>query len=228
MPDAITDDDINAFVPGPRVHIEGRPGGAACRTDLCRQGSVRCRRLPDRRRQSRLAEILPGPDPAFLGGRAAARCRRHADRQDHHRRGVARHRRRERVLRDAGQCQSARPGAGRLVLGLGGGGRGRDLRHRNRHRHRRLGAGAVELLRALRHPPDAWPDRCHRHAAAGAEFGHDRLVCARRRDLCPGVERDARRDDPGGIAKPADRGRRCVRFCRPGGGRRRCSRWSKH
>lgn len=28
MPDAITDDDIHAFVPGPRVHIEGRPGGA--------------------------------------------------------------------------------------------------------------------------------------------------------------------------------------------------------
>ena len=27
MPDEITADDINAFVPGPRVHIEGRPGG---------------------------------------------------------------------------------------------------------------------------------------------------------------------------------------------------------
>ena len=27
MPDDIMPDDINAFVPGPRVHIEGRPGG---------------------------------------------------------------------------------------------------------------------------------------------------------------------------------------------------------
>jgi amidase len=27
MPDKIVEDEINAFVPGPRVHIEGRPGG---------------------------------------------------------------------------------------------------------------------------------------------------------------------------------------------------------
>src|SRR5262252_6562118 len=26
-PSSMPDDDINAFVPGPRVHIEGRPGG---------------------------------------------------------------------------------------------------------------------------------------------------------------------------------------------------------
>ena len=50
------------------------------------------------------------------------------------------------------------------------------LRHRARHRHRRLGAGAGELLRPLRHPPDAWPARPDRHDGAGAEFGHDRLV----------------------------------------------------
>ena len=178
----------------------GAGGRAAFRSDLCGQGSVRCRRPPDRRRQSRLGAVEPGPDPACLGGAAAARRRRDVDRQDHHRRSLARHRRRERVLRDAGQSAGAGAGAGRLVVGLGCRGRRRAVRHRARHRYRRLGAGAGELLRPLRHPADAWPDRRHRHAAAGAEFGHDRLVRARRRDFCPGVERHARRGDPVGVA----------------------------
>ena len=157
MAGKIAPDDINAFVPGPRVHVDRTDGRPAVRPHLCRQGSVRCRRPPDRRRQSGLGEIQPDPDTAFLGGATAARCRRQLDRQNHHRRGLARHRRRERLLRHAGQCPGPGTGAGRLVLGLGRGGRRRGLRHRDRHRHRRLGAGAGELLRALRHPPDAWP-----------------------------------------------------------------------
>ena len=99
-----------------------------------------------------------------------------ADRQDDHRRGLARHPRREPVRGHADQPARAGAGAGRLVGRLGGGGRGRALRHRARHRYRRLGAGAGELLRALRHPPDAWPARPDRHDGAGAELGHDRLV----------------------------------------------------
>src|SRR5204863_7345747 len=49
-----------------------------------------------------------------------------------------------------------------------------------RHRHRRVGARTGELLRALRHPPDAWPASSDRHDGAGAQFGHDRLVRPRR------------------------------------------------
>ena len=55
------------------------------------------------------------------------------------------------------------------------------VRHRARHRHRRLGAGAGELLRPLRHPADPRPARSDRHDAAGAELRHHRLVRARRR-----------------------------------------------
>ena len=222
----MSDDDINAFVPGPRVHIDGRAGRAAFRAHLCGQGSVRCRRPSDRGRQSRLGEIQPDPDAAFLGGAAPARCRRDLDRQDHHRRGFARHRRRERVLRHAGQRPRAGPGAGRLVLGLGRRGRRRALRYRARHRHRRLGAGAVELLRPLRHPPDAWPSRRFRHDAAGAELRHDRLVRPRCRDLRPGLERHARRGDPVGPARSSDhRGRRLSPLPIPRSATR-CSRWS--
>ena len=60
----------------------------------------------------------------------------------------------------------------------------------------------ASLLRALRHPPDARPHRRHRHAAAGADFRHDRLVRARRRDVCPGVVGDAGRGDPDVPCRP--------------------------
>ncbi len=61
----------------------------------------------------------------------------------------------------------ARPRAGRLVerIGLGRGRQG--LRFRAWHRYGRLGTCAVELLRPLRHPADAWADRFHRHCRAG-------------------------------------------------------------
>ncbi len=66
-----------------------------------------------------------------------------------------------------------RPTHGRL----GGGGGGRAVRHRARHRYRWLGAGAVELLRPLRHSPDAWSARPDRDDGAGPDLRHDRLVC---------------------------------------------------
>ncbi len=74
--------------------------------------------------------------------------------------------------------QSARAGpcAGRLVRRLGGRRRGRAVRHRARHRYRRLGAGAGELLRDLRDPPDAWSARSDGHDEPGAEFRYNRLV----------------------------------------------------
>ena len=117
-----------------------------------------------------------------------------------HRRGLARHPRRKPVRRHAGQPARAGPCAGRIVVGLGGGGRGRAVRHRARHRYRRLGAGAGELLRALRHPPDAWPARPHRHDEPGADLRHDRLVRPRRRHLRARLGGHARRGDPAGAA----------------------------
>ena len=118
------------------------------------------------------------------------------------------------VRRHAGEPARAGPRAGRLVVGLGRRGRGRALRHRARHRYRRLGAGAGELLRALRHPPDAWPARRHRHDDAGAELGHDRLVRARRRDLRARLGGHARRGDPDGAADAAGRRGRRLRLRR--------------
>jgi hypothetical protein len=54
---------------------------------------------------------------------------------------------------------------GRAAIGLGRSRHG--LRFRAWHRYGRLGARAVELLRPLRHPADAWADRFHRHYRAG-------------------------------------------------------------
>ena len=207
-------DDINAFVPGPRVHIEGRPGGPLSGLTFAAKDLFDVAGHPTGGGNPDWAQYNPVPTRHAWAVQRLLDAGASADRQDHHRRGLARHRRRERVLRHAGQCPRPGPGAGRLVLGLGRGGRGGALRHRDRHRHRRFGAGAGKLLRALRHPPDAWPDRRHGHVAAGAEFGHDRLVRPRRRDLCPRVERHARRGDPGGAADPADRRGRRLCFCR--------------
>src|SRR5439155_428256 len=97
-----------------------------------------------------------GADAILLDCIGFTERHRRSDRQDDHRRGLARHPRREPVLRHAAEPARPRPCTGRLLLGLGGGGRGWVVRHRARHRYRRFGARAGELLRALRHPADAW------------------------------------------------------------------------
>ena len=189
-------DAINAFVPGPRITIDGAPHGPLARPYLRGEGPVRRRRPSDRRRQPRLGAHASGADAARLGGADAARCRRDADRQDHHRRGLPGYPGRERVRRHAAQHPRAGSRAGRLLVRLRRGGGRRSVRHRAWHRHRRLGARAGELLRPLRHSADAWAPRPHRHAAAGAEFRHHRLVRPRRRDLRARLQRAAGRADP--------------------------------
>ena len=189
-------DDIGAFVPGPRVRVQGRAGGPLAGLTFAAKDLFDVAGVP-----------TGGGNHDWPTGRPVP----------------TRHAWAVQTLLDAGatligktitdevslgilgenafdgtpiNIRGARPRAGRLVLGLGRRRRGRAVRHRARHRHRRLGARAGELLRPLRHPPDARPHRRHRHAAAGADLRHDRLVRARCRDLRPGVVGDAGRGDP--------------------------------
>ena len=166
-------DDIGAFVPGPRMRIEGRAGGPLAGLTFAAKDLFDVAGVPTGGGNHDWPTGRPIPTRAFVGGADAARRRRDADRQDHHRRGLARHPGRERLRRHADERPRARPRAGRLVVGLGGRGRRGPLRHRARHRHRRLGARAGELLRPLRHPPDARPDR------------HSPACCPRRRPPTP-------------------------------------------
>src|SRR5207237_600048 len=85
-----------------------RPAG---RPDVRRQGSLRRRRASDRRGQPRLGAPASGADAPRLGGAAPARRRRDADRQDRHRRGLARHPWREPLRRPAAQPEGPRPPA---------------------------------------------------------------------------------------------------------------------
>ena len=164
---------IRSMPSSPAAHLHrGRAERPVARSDVRREGPVRRRGPSDRRRQPRLGARQSGADAARLGGADAARRGRDADRQDDHRRSLSRHPGRERVRRHAAQHPRAGSRAGRLVVRLCRGGRRRAVRHGARHRYRRLGARAGELLRPLWHPPDAWAPRPHRHAAAGAEFGH--------------------------------------------------------
>ncbi len=111
-------DDIGAFVPGPRVRIEGRAGGPLAGLSFAAKDLFDVAGVVDGRRQSRLADRTADPRAPFVRGADAARCRRHPDRQDHHRRGLARHPGRERLRRDAEEhaarraaCPAARPRA---------------------------------------------------------------------------------------------------------------------
>ena len=207
-------EDIGAFVPGPRVRIEGRAGGPLAgltfaAKDLFDIAGVPTgggnhdwptgRPLPDR--HSWAVQTLLDAGATLIGKTVTD----------------------EVSLGILGEnafdgtpvnVRRARPRAGRLLIGLGCRRRRRDLRHRARHRHRRLGARAGELLRPLRHPPDPWPHRRHRHAAPGADLGHHRLVRARCRDLRQGVLGDAGRGNSRRAADAAGRGGRCLRLCR--------------
>src|SRR5206468_3010053 len=88
------------------------------RPDVRRQGPLRRRGPPDGRRQSGLGPAECGAHAPRLGRAAAAGRRRHADRQDDHRRGVARHPRREPVRWHAAQPGGARPRTRRLVVAV--------------------------------------------------------------------------------------------------------------
>ena len=211
-------DDIGAFVPGPRVRIEGRAGGPLAGLTFAAKDLFDVAGVP-----------TGGGNHDWPTGRPLP----------------SRHSWAVQTLLDAGATLIGKTITDEVSLGIlgenafdgtpvnvrapgrvpGGSSSGSaaavaagHLRHRARHRHRRLGARARELLRPLRHPPDARPHRRHRHAAAGADLRHDRLVRARRRDLRPGFGSHAGRGDPDGAADPADRrGRRFrLRRCRRG------------
>ena len=152
-------DPINAFIPGPRLTIAGAPNGP----------------LSGLTSPPRTCSMLPAIPPAAATtiGRAYNPI-------------PTRHAWAVQTLLDAGasligktitdevslgilgenafdgtplNTQGARSRAGRFVIRFRGRGRRGSVRHRARHRHRRLGARAVELLRPLRHPADAWAAR---------------------------------------------------------------------
>jgi len=148
----MSNDDVNAFVPGPRVHIEGRPGGPLSGLTFAAKDLFDVAGHPTGGGNPDWGALEHCADAACLGRAAAARLRRDIDRQDDHRRGVARHRRRECVLRHAAQPAGAGTRARRLFIWLGRRSRRRDLRYRARHRHRRLGSRAGQLLWPLWHP----------------------------------------------------------------------------
>ncbi len=185
----MTDDDIGAFVPGPRVRIEGRAGGPLHGLTFAAKDLFDVAGVPTGGGNHDWPTGRPVPTRHAWAVQTLLDAGATPDRQDHHRRGLARHPGRERLRRHAGQHARTRPRARRLVVGLGrrrGGGLcdtalGTDTGG--------SGARAGKLLRALRHPPDARPHRRHRHAAAGADLRHDRLVRARRRDASPGCRR---------------------------------------
>ena len=222
----MSDDDINAFVPGPRVHIDGRAGGPLSGLTFAAKDLFDVAGHPTGGGNPDWAKYNPIP---------------------------TRHSWAVQRLLDAGATLVGKTITDEVSLGIvgenafygtpvnvrapgrvpGGSSSGSaaavaaglcDTAHR--HRHRRFGAGPVQLLRPLRHPPDARPHRRLRHAEPGAEFGYDRLVCPRCRDVRPRLQRHARRGDPVGPAQSADhRGRRLS----PLPIRRsatRCSRWS--
>ena len=230
MPDA-----ASPFRRRPADQDRRRACRPARRPDVRRQGSLRRRRPSDRRGQPGLGATASGPDAPRLGGAAPARRRRDADRQDRHRRGVARHPRREPVRRHAAQSR-ARPSTCRAARrrarprpsrqGLCDTALGTDTR--------RLGARAGELLRPLRHPADPRPSRPRRHdgrrrpaptrragsratptpspaspRCCSASRSPTRLPATARRGrrrLRPGRCRDRRR-------AAADGARRCRRWC---------------
>ena len=151
-------DDIGAFVPGPRVRIEGRAGGPLSGLTFAAKDLFDVAGVP-----------TGGGNPDWPTGRT--RCRRGTPG-------------RCRRLLDAGATLIGKTITDEVSLGIlgenafdgtpvnprapgrvpGGSSSGSaaavaagHLRHRARHRYRRLGARAGELLRPLRHPADAWP-----------------------------------------------------------------------
>jgi len=168
-------DDVNAFVPGPRVHVEGRPGGSLSGLTFAAKDLFDVAGHPTGGGNPDWARSNPVPTRhawavqrlleagATLIGKTIT---------DEVSLGI--------VGENAFYGTPVNPRAPDRVPGgssSGSGGRGgQAVRYRARYRHGRLGAGAGELLRPLWDPPDTWPARCLRDDAAGAEFGYDGLV----------------------------------------------------
>ena len=120
-------DDLGAFVPGQLFRIAGRAGGPLSGLTFAAKDLFDVAGRPTGGGNPDWASDPSGPDTARLGGADAARRRRRADRQDDHRRGLARHTGREPVRGDSDKPARAGACAGRLVRRVGGGRRGRDL-----------------------------------------------------------------------------------------------------
>ena len=158
MPDkTLPDDEINAFVPGPRVHIDGRPDGPLSGLTFAAKDLFDVAGYPTGGGNPDWAKYNPVPTwhswavQRLLDAGASLIGKTITD---------------EVSLGIVGEnafygtpinVKAPDRVARGLVLRLGSSGRRRALRHGTRHRHRRLSAGAGELLRALRHPPDPWP-----------------------------------------------------------------------
>ena len=84
---------------------------------------------------------------------------------------------------------------------------GRPRRFRARRRYRRLGARPGQLLRPVRHAPDARPDLAGRRHAARAELRYRGLVRARWRDAAAGRPGLLRRRSTTGPPRALARGR---------------------
>ena len=214
------DDDINAFVPGPRVHIEGRPGGPLSGLTFAAKDLFDVAGHPTGGGNPDWARSNPVP---------------------------ARHAWAVQRLLDAGATLIGKTITDEVSLGIvgenafygtpvnprapgrvpGGSSSGSAAAVAAGICDTALGTdtgGSVRVpasfcgLYGIR--PTHGRLACRRHDAAGAELGHDRLVRARPRHLRQSGERHARRADPIGAAEQADdRGRR-LRLCRSGSRRR--------
>ena len=219
-------DDINAFVPGPRIHIEGRPGGPLSGLTFAAKDLFDVAGHPTGGGNPDWARSNPVPT-------------RHAW-------AVQR-------LLDAGATLIGKTITDEVSLGIvgenafygtpvnprapgrvpGGSSSGSAAAVAAGLCDTALGTdtgGSVRVpasfcgLYGIR-PTHGRLD-CLGNDAAGAELGHHRLVCPRPGHLCQGGERHARRGDPGGAAEPADHRGRRFRVRRAGGRAPHCSRWS--
>ena len=196
MPDKIVEDEINAFVPGPRVHIEGRPGGPLAGLTFAAKDLFDVAGYPTGAgnpdwpkyysvptRHSWAVERLLDAGATLIGKTITDEVSLGIVGENAFYGTPVNVRAPGRVPGGSSSGSAAAVAAGICDTAIG-----TDT------------GGSVRVpssfcgLYGIR--PTHGRMRCDWDVAASAEFGHDRLVCARRRDFCPGVERHAWRGDP--------------------------------